>query len=243
MKINKYTKKEDYTYTLGAFPTLELINKRPDLVVQIIIHEDYFEKDVLVKKCKENNIRYEINSKQVNRLANKGNTLVVGVFRKYEEFIEDNNHIVLHEISDMGNLGTILRTMNAFDMRDLVLIGKVCDIFNPKTVRASMGSIFDVRFKHYESIDDYLKNFYDREIFLFMLSNDDRDSIFHVDKKMGRYSLVFGNEGAGLPEGFAEYGTKVFIPQSQRVDSINLPIACSIGMYEFRRYDEKVINF
>lgn len=235
MKINKYTKKDLYTYTLGAFPSLELIAKRPDLVELILIHEDYYEKDRIIGLCRKNNLKYEINSKAVNRLANKGNTLVVGIFRKYEDPIKNTNHVVLHEISDMGNLGTILRTMNAFDMRDLVLVGNVCDIFNPKTIRASMGSIFDIRFKHYASMDAYVKDFPDRNLFLFMLSRDENDSIYKVDKKDSLYSLVFGNEGAGLPEDFSRYGTRVFIPQSSRVDSINLPIATSIGIYEFRR--------
>ncbi|MDO5026761.1 MAG: TrmH family RNA methyltransferase [Tissierellia bacterium] len=235
MKINKYAKKENYTYTLGAFPSLELIHKRPDLVQEILIHEDYYEKDHLIKLCIEKNLPYEISSKLVNRLANKGNTLVVGVFRKYEDPVKDLNHLVLHEISDMGNLGTILRTMNAFDMRDLVLVGNVCDIFNPKTIRASMGSIFDIRFAHYETMDDYLRDFPARKLYLFMLSRDDKDSIYRIEKPDGLYSLVFGNEGAGLPEDFASFGSKVFIPQSSRVDSINLPIAASIGIYEFRR--------
>ena len=235
MKINKYTKKEAYTYTLGAFPTLELIQKRPDLIEIIFIHDNYYEKEKLIKECKDKNIRCEISSKTINRLSNKGNTLVIGVFRKYNDIIEKTDHIVLHEISDMGNLGTIIRSMNAFDMRDLVLIGNVCDIFNPKTIRASMGSIFDVRFTHYDTMDDYLRDFGDRNLFLFMLSKNKEDSIYNIEKKQGRFSLVFGNEGAGLPDDFEKYGRKVFIPQTNRVDSINLPIACSIGMYEFRR--------
>lgn len=235
MKLNRYAKKEDYSYTLGAFPTIELLHKRPDLLEFVLIHEDYFEKDALIGKLKDKGIGYEISSRQVNRLSNKDNTLVIGVFKKFEDELEAGDHVVLHEVSDMGNLGTIIRTMNGFDMRDLVLVGNVCDIYNPKTVRASMGSIFDIRFKHYESMDDYLKDYGDRNLFLFMLSNDDRDSIYKLAKPQGTYSLVFGNEGAGLPDNFSKLGRRVFIPQSNRVDSLNLPIAASIGMYEFRR--------
>lgn len=235
MRINKYNKNDDFSYSLGAFPTLELLDKRPDLVVEVFIHEDYVDRDKLLYTCRARGLRASVNSKQVNRLSNKDNTWVVGVFKKFEDEIEDKNHVVLHEISDMGNLGTIIRTMNAFDMRDLVLVGQVCDVFNPRTVRASMGSIFDMRIKHFETMDEYLKEYPEREVYLFMLSKDDKDSIFHVEKKAGEYSLIFGNEGAGLPEDFSKYGKVVFIPQSDRVDSINLPIAASIGMYEFRR--------
>lgn len=235
MKINKYSKNEDYSYCLGAFPTFELIYKRPDLVVEVFIHEDFYEKDKLMDECRRRGLKASISSRQVNRLASKGNTLVVGVFNKFKEAVEDGNHLVLHEISDMGNLGTIIRTMNAFDMRDLVLVGNVCDVFNPRTVRASMGSIFDMRIRHFETMEDYLEAYPNRRVYLFMLSNKEEDSIYHVEKSHGKCSLVFGNEGAGLPDDFSKYGRVVFIPQSERVDSINLPIAASIGIYEFKR--------
>ena len=65
-----------------------------------------------------------------------------------------------------------------------------------------------------------------------MLSNDMKDSIFNK-KLASPYSLVFGNEGAGLPNEFEKFGEKIFIPQSDEVDSLNLPIAVSIGLYEF----------
>lgn len=243
MKVNKYNKKDEFSYCLGAFPTLELIRKRPELARAILIHEDFFEKDALINECKEKNIAYEIDSRSVNRLANKDNTLVVGLFDKFFDQIEDKNHVVLHEISDMGNLGTIMRTMNAFDMRDLVLVGNVCDVFNPKTVRASMGSIFDMRIKYYDSMEEYLRDYPQRNIYLFMLSKDHKDSIYNLEDAKGKYSLVFGNEGRGLPSVFEDFGRKIFIPQSDRVDSFNLPIAASIGIYEFRRRYEKSNNF
>lgn len=235
IKISKYNKKEDYSYTLGAFPTFELIDKRPDLVEIVFIHDNFYQKDDLIEKCISLNIAYEISSKAVNRLANKENTLVIGVFRKFYDKVLNGNHIVLNEVSDMGNLGTIIRTMNGFYKNDLVLIGNVCDVFNPRTVRASMGSIFDMRIEHFETIEDYLSKFGQRDLYFFMLSNDMKDSIYNIIRKDGAYSLVFGNEGSGLPESYAKYGTKVFIPQSDKVDSFNLPIASAIAIYEFSR--------
>ena len=234
-KINKYSKKEDYSFTMGAFPTYELILKRTELVKVIYIHDNYHEKEELISTLKEKNLAYEINSKVINRLASKENTYVMGVFEKFNNSILERSHVVLDDISDMGNLGTILRTMNAFGIRDLALVGNVCDIFNPKTIRASMGSIFDIRFEHFDTFDKYYDRFKEnREIKLFMLSKNMEDSLRET-KKPDVFSLVFGNEGSGLPDYYEKYGTKVFIPQSDSVDSLNLTIAVGVGLYEFTR--------
>lgn len=237
-KLRRYSKKDKYSYTIGAFPTYELIEKRPDLVEVVYVHTDYNEKDRLFSYGKKHGFHVEINHKAINRLANKDNAYVVGVFRKFHSQLEDRPHIVLHEVSDMGNLGTILRTMNGFDYKDLVLIGQVCDVFNPKTVRASMGSIFDIRIAFFDDMESYLLAFPNHKKYLFMLSRNPSDSLYKVENRLDQkdvYALVFGNEGAGLPTNFSKLGEVVFIPQSDRIDSLNLPIAAALAMYEFRR--------
>ena len=234
-KINKYSKKENYSFTLGAFPTYELINKASDLVEFVYIHENYYEKERLIDLLKFKNINYQISSKAINKLTKKESHLVVGVFEKFSKEIEDSSHVVLDNIADMGNLGTIIRSMNGFGINNLALVGQVCDIFNPKTIRATMGSIFDINFEHFDSMDDYIAKFgKDRRIKLFMLSRDEDDSLYKSDLS-GKISLVFGNEGAGLPDFYEKYGDKVFIPQSENVDSLNLTIAVGVGLYEYRR--------
>ena len=236
MNKYKYNKEGLLSHTLGGFPSLELLDKRPDLVEKVYVHEDYYEKDRVFSLCKDKNIRCEVNSKVVNRLSKKDNTLLVAIFRKFEgDVAYEKDHIVLNEVSDMGNLGTIIRSMNGFDFRDLILVGNCCDTFNPKVVRASMGSIFDMRIKRFDTIEDYLRDFPERDIYIFMLSNDLEDSLYETGRGDRPFSLVFGNEGSGLPSSFSSFGRRVFIPQSDRVDSFNLPIACSIAMYEFRR--------
>lgn len=236
-RFKKYNKNDEYSYTLGAFPTWELIKYNPENVICIFIDDSYNEKDELIKVLKEKKIYYEIAPKAISRIADKENTLLAGVFRKKrEDILPEKNHLVLHNISDMGNLGTIIRSMVAFDVYDLALIGDVCDIYNPKVVRASMGAYFKIRISYFKDIDEYRAK-YKNNLYMFMLSNDDKNSIYKT-KVEKPYSLVMGNEGAGLPEGFERFGKKVFIPQSKEVDSLNLAIATTIGLYEFRRQDE-----
>lgn len=232
-KIQKYTKNSEYSYVLGAFPTWELINSCSQFIYKIYMSEEFIKKEEMIIVLEEKNIPYEINDKIIKKLADKGNIYVVGVFYKFSSELKNKNHVVLNEISDMGNLGTIIRTMLGFGIKDLALIGNVCDIFNPKVIRASMGSIFKIRFKHFETIEDYIKIF-NNNLYIFMLSNDEQDSIYNI-KKEEPYSIVMGNEGSGLPKEYEKYGKKVFIPQSSEIDSFNLPIATAIGIYEFGR--------
>ncbi|MFM1539022.1 TrmH family RNA methyltransferase [Helcococcus bovis] len=235
-KYKKYSKKEDYSYTLGAFPTIELINSDKNVEI-VFIDERYNDKENLIKLLKEKHIRYEFASNVIRKLADKENIFVVGIFKKEtRDVIKGNNHVVLHNISDMGNLGTIIRSMVGFSIYDLVLVGNVADVFNPKIIRASMGAFFKVRISHFDTIEEYIQS-HKNNLYLFMLSMNDEDSIYKKRVK-SPYSLVMGNEGSGLPNDFEKFGEKVFIPQSEDVDSLNLPIATSIGLYEFRRQYE-----
>lgn len=232
-KYKKYSKKEEYTYALGAFPTWELLESGKK-VEMVFIDDKFIDKEKLIDELNRRNIPYEIAPNQIRKLSNKENTYVIGIFSKENnEILKGENHVLLHDISDMGNLGTIIRSMLAFGVKDLALIGNVVDIHNPKVVRASMGAIFKIRFSIFNDMEEYIEK-HKNNLYLFMLSNDERDSIYDIEIKEP-FTLVMGNEGAGLPKAFEKYGKKVFIPQSKDVDSLNLPIATSIGLYEFRR--------
>lgn len=108
-KFKKYSKKEDYSYTLGPFPTWELIKYNRENIISIFIDEKFSEKEKLISKLEDEGIYYEIAPKAIKRIADKENTYVIGVFKKRKNEIVSNNHVILHDISDMGNLGSIIR--------------------------------------------------------------------------------------------------------------------------------------
>ena len=132
---------------------------------------------------------------------------------------------------DMGNLGTIIRTMIGFGIEDLAIIRPGVDIFDPKAIRASMGAMFQIRFKYYDSFDDYLKE-HQHNIYCLMLKG--ATSIHHTPIQKP-YSVVFGNESSGLPDEFLNYGKSVLIPHTSRIDSLNLSMALGITLYEFTK--------
>jgi len=237
MELGKiYKKTNETSYTLGASLTYELLDRKGEMAEHIYFHPDFQSSemyDTFVEMCRERHIRYSINEKIFRRLSDKEKCLVIGEFRKYENEIDlTKNHLVLHNISNMGNLGTILRTAIGFHMEDIVLIRPSCDIFDPKVIRATMGALFQIRFRYYDSFEEYRKEAGEREYYCFRLNGSED---LRKVKKVSHYSLVFGNESSGLPKEFDQIGKGVLIHTAKTIDSLSLPVAVSIGLYEFTR--------
>lgn len=232
-QIRPYKKDADYSYTLGAFPTYELIKARPGQVRKVLADTGFTDLDNLKKLCLEKHIPLELNDKLIARLSDKENCYVAGIFDKYGcELNAEKSHIVLVNPSNMGNLGTILRTAVGFGIYDLAIILPGADIYHPKTVRSSMGALFKLNFRQYEAFEEYRGQFPEHEIFTFMLNGENTLTLRDCPRAE-LYSLVFGNEATGLDDTFRKVGTSLFIPQSAEVDSLNLTIAVGIGAYVF----------
>lgn len=234
-RLRAYKKDLEYSYTLGPFPTFEIIEKRPDLVLRVILSEDFREKDKMIQMIESEGIPYTFEEKTLERIGNKKKIFAAAVFKKELDPIQEGNHLLLEEVRDMGNLGTIIRTMAGFGFKDLVLLGNTCDVFNPKVIRGSMGSFFGMRISAYENLSEYRKQWEDQNIYAFVL--DDESRRLHEIQYETPFTLCFGNEGAGLSEDFYGEGIqKIFIPQTDEVDSLNLTLACGVGMYEAWRH-------
>lgn len=173
--------------------------------------------------------------KALSRISGKENCFAAAVFSKFEDDLHpDKPHIVLHHPSDSGNVGTIFRTALGFDVQDIAVIRPCVDVFDPKTVRASMGSIFQLRLHVYDDFSQYQEQFPEHALYPFML--DGSKSLPDVLGDIpDRWTLIFGNEGSGLPPEFSRLGQPVRIPSSNKVDSLNLSIAAAIGIYAFAR--------
>ena len=234
MDIKPYKKSFEHSYTLGIFPTVELITIRPESVIKVLVSSSYradSDMDIL-KLCKEYNIKTEINDKAINKISSKENCYVAGVFQKYQCDLSESSHIVLVNPSNMGNMGTIIRTLTGFGLSDLAIISPGVDIFDPKVIRASMGAIFKINFKYYDSFDEYYNNFIKHKFYTFMLNV--AISLKEVNHDISEsFSLIFGNEATGLNDSFAHIGTSIIIKHTDRIDSLNLTIAAGIAMYQF----------
>jgi len=232
MRLKKYDRDASHSYTFGVFPTLELLHHQPKQVSEILLTTAGAQNEGVAKikaLCSTGGIPISTDDKLVERIAPKENTYAVGVFAKYNPVLDAQaNHVVLVNPSDMGNLGTILRTILGFGCRDLALIRPAADIFDPRAVRASMGALFQINFAYFESIAEYQAAF-SHALYPFMT---DGEVILPEAAFQTPFALVFGNESSGLDESFRALGTTISIPQSGAIDSLNLSIAVGVALYE-----------
>ena len=237
-KLEPYARKLNYSYQLGVFPSLMLLDARPDCATRLLLHSQGLENEGVVKlraRCAELGVREEIADRVLRRESKKDNCFAGLVFRKYESDLSaGENHAVLCQLSDNGNAGTVMRSLLGFGIRDVAFVRPCVDVFDPHVLRASMGAFFKLRVRTYDSFDDYRANFPDRPLYPFML-----DGAQPLDAVAARakppFCLIFGNEQTGLPRSFAQMGQSVLIPQSDEIDSLNLAVAVSVGAYVFTR--------
>lgn len=235
-KLEPYSRKLPYSYALGVFPALMLLESRPECVVRLLLHPQGFENEGVIKlraQCAQLGIREEMAERVLRRESKKDNCFAALVFEKYDCELEPlENHAVLCQISDSGNVGTAMRSLIGFGIRDVAVIKPCVDVFDPHVLRASMGAFYKMRVRVYESFEEYRAQHPERALYPFML--DGAKTINQVAPlAKPPFSLVFGNEQTGLPSHFAQLGQSVFIPQSSEIDSLNLAVAVSVGTFIF----------
>ncbi|RME06541.1 MAG: TrmH family RNA methyltransferase, partial [Anaerolineae bacterium] len=231
-RLRRYKKDAPHSYTFGVFPTLELLTHRPELALQVVIHPKG-ERNQGVEKirrlCHQGEIPCSVQEKAFSRLGARDNDFALAVFAKEESRLDEQaDHLLLYQPAGRGNLGTIMRTMLGFGLRDLAIIRPAADPFHPETVRASMGALFQLRLAQFDTFEAYRSRF-DRPLTLLM--TDGETSLPDADWP-SPVTLVFGPEGAGLPPQFRAYGQTVRIPQSGAIDSLNLAIAVGVTLYQ-----------
>ena len=236
--LESYKRELDYSYAPGLFPALEAMRKKPEWVRRVLISSKAERSEGMKKLlalAAEHGVRVEEADRALARISGKENCFAAAVFEKSPcPLSEKNDHIVLHHISDQGNLGTVLRTALGFGYHDIAVIRPAADVYDPKVVRSSMGALFSLRVTEYKDFAAYRRDYPDHAAYPFML--DGAHDLDETAREAQRpCCLIFGNEGAGLPPEFSRIGHPVRIPSSLEIDSLNLAVAAAIGMYQFRR--------
>lgn len=230
-KFGKYEKDGDIAYACGAFACMELLSRRPEAIRALLIRPESLRNEgarKLIEACRSRGLYVQEAPNAIERIAGKENCYAVAAFQKYESTLDPGAcHIVLHQISDMGNFGTIARTALGFGYQNIALIRPCVDVFHPRAVRAAMGAVFGLNTEYFESFDAYRARFPAHAHYYFRLRNAVPIGQIAPEKP---YSLVFGNEAAGLPPELELLQTGVFIPHGTQIDSLNLSVAAGIGM-------------
>ena len=167
---------------------------------------------------------------------------MVGLCRKreFKDFTDNQTLIhkvlLLDEIQNPGNLGTIIRSSVAFGIDMIILSENTVDLYNPKVLRATQGvycHIPIVSLNAKEAIQYFRKNHY----IIYgtnVVDGVDARTLEEKDKK--KFCLIMGNEGNGIRPEIQELCDKnLYIPMKKEVESLNVGVACSILLYELER--------
>ncbi len=183
----------------------------------------------------------EVSTAVLGKLASKENPQsLLGVFRQRQAPLPDVSSLgegdvwlVLEEVRDPGNLGTIIRTVDAVGGRGVILVGQCCDPWSRECVRATMGSVFAVPIARVErgGFLDWRVQWPGDVVATHLGARED----FRSARYRSPTLLMMGSEGPGLSAALnAVASRRVKIPMAGRVDSFNLAVATALVLYQMR---------
>lgn len=174
--------------------------------------------------------------KEISDTENPQGILGIAIF-EYKSVSEIENKerfflLFLDEVQDPGNMGTIIRTADAFNADGIIITDGCVDPYNPKVVRATMGSIFRVPLYYISDKVQELKKLKDMNIQIYSTSLNGSIPVYDANFNEG-FILTIGNESNGVSEEIFSLSDKLIkIPMPGKAESLNAGVAASIIMYE-----------
>lgn len=189
------------------------------------ISEYNFAKDIII----ETN---EAVLKKLGTTESAPEAIAVGFQKVYDKNILKTvkKVLLLENIKDLGNLGTIIRSSVAFGAEAIVLFGESVDIYNPKSVRASVGNLWKIPIIHIKDLDELKEIFADFERIATLPRSKNMLKTFKIKTPS---LIMFGSEADGLSDELVNFSTgSVKIEMAQTVESLNLATSVSVILYE-----------
>lgn len=230
-------------------PTIKEISKLKNKKYRDLTNTYLVEGDHLIEEAYKNNLltkiilledttcNYDIEKIYVTKEVMKKLTeldtpnKIIGIVKENTPLPIGNKILILDNIQDPGNLGTIIRSSVAFDIDTIVLSPNTVDIYNPKVIRSTQGMIFYtniITLKLKEFIDEIKTKNY--TIFGTNVRNGKNIKEITLPKK---FALVLGNEGQGVSKEIESLcDDNIYIKMSSKCESLNVSVATSILLYE-----------
>ena len=192
--------------------------------------------DILNKydKCEKYKVSEDIIKKLSQTTSPQGLVGICDIKDTSVDYKKYQHILILDDVKDPGNIGTLIRTSLAFDIDLIVMSNDSCDIYNDKVVRASQGAIFNIDIV-YKDLKDEIKLMKNNNIKILSTSLSAAIDVKDI-KKMDKYAIILGNEAKGVSEDIQKMADiNVIIPISKKMESLNVAIAGAIMMYEVRK--------
>ncbi|MEG2774068.1 MAG: RNA methyltransferase [Acetivibrio sp.] len=243
-EIEKLQKKSRYRKETGTFVVegRKLVEEAGERILKIFLSENYYELHFGEETFLQNR-EYEVVSdkifKEMADTATPQGILAKVKMPKYslDDFLEkeEASYLVLEDVRDPGNLGTMMRTAEGAGITAVILSKDSVDLFNPKVVRATMGSIFRVPFIYVEDFSVALEKMKKAGIVLYgthLLGKRNYDCEPYAKKA----AILIGNEANGITDMTAQAADcLVKIPMEGKLESLNAAVAAALMMYELFR--------
>ena len=180
--------------------------------------------------------KIEVSEKVMNTISDMPSKVdIIGVCEIVDNKIGlDSNVLILDGIQDPGNLGTIVRSAVAFNIKNIVLSKNTVDIYNPKVLRGCQGMNFHLNIIR-DDIPSIIDDLKDNNYTIY-----GTDVINGIDvrdvKKDGKYAIIMGNEGNGIsPEVKKLVDKNIYIKMNDKCESLNVGVSASIILYELSK--------
>ncbi len=229
LKDRKYRKKTNTFIVEGMHLVEEAIKE--DLVIELIVEKD-------TKISTSLPIVY-VTKEIINKISEmESPSSIMALCKIRESNIIGDKILMLDEIQDPGNLGTIIRSANAFNVDTIVLSPNTVDIYNPKVIRATQGMVFHTNIVIKDlipTIDELKQN----EIPIYGTKVDNGKDVRELKANdKNKYCLIMGNEGNGVSKEILDKcDVYLYIKMNKNVESLNVGVATSILLYELNKGD------
>ncbi|GAA0089659.1 TrmH family RNA methyltransferase [Clostridium perfringens] len=221
-------------YLIEGLRFVEEAIKSKVSIDSIIFTESFKEKNPdLFLKINENIKLIQMNEALLKQLCSTENPQgIVGVINMQNKELKSGELVVLvDKVQDPGNMGTIIRTAHAAGAEGIVMTKGTVDIYNDKTLRSTMGSIFYIPIVEDDSLD-FVKSL-KKEGYKLVVSSLQGKNNFFEENLQGKVMIAVGNEGNGVSDEVYDIADiKVKIPMPGEAESLNVAVATSIMIYE-----------
>ena len=228
MSIKKY-RDEERTFLVEGIKLIDYIDEIKFIIVKESKTNDFLE-------YVEKNNCFVFSNLLFDEISSQNNSQGIILVLNYLENSIDystNEIVVLDNIQDPGNLGTLIRLVDAVGIKNIILTKGTCDIYNEKVVRSTMGSLFNVNIEYF-SLNKLSEFLLDKK-FNVLVTALEKDSISYDKMTLkDKNAIIFGNEGHGVSSDLISISNeKLIISIYGKAESLNVGIAAGVFLYKY----------
>jgi len=246
LKDKKYRDEMGLFVVEGIKTVNEAIAEGADIQI-IVICDDSNEQDELKQKMLYSVAKFDliyVNERVFESISHVMHPQgILAVIKKKEKQTEinysENQVVVLDDIQDPGNLGTIIRTVDSCGISQIIISKDTADAYSPKVVRSTMSGIFRVNIIEVDNIADTVEDLKNHGYKAVATVLDTNKTIYDVDFSE-KTAIIIGNEANGISKSvMAKADVKAKIPMKGKTESLNASVAAGIVLYEAVRQTRK----